>query len=131
MKTMTPIIPSTNALGEAVATVLLAYRQPNVLQGRRLIAFNVKGDENYPDHIAIGIEVPDEDEEGGRIMLNRYVLILPTPPSDTEMLKHTVHFVNYGSSEEHYNYHLMDMRLVVVAAIEYLTVGEVLEGPEH
>ena len=130
MKTMTAITASTNPLGEAAAIALLAYRQPNVLQGRTIKAFTVKGDDNYPDHIAFGIEVPDPEEVGGRIMLNRYVLVMPTPPSDTEMLKHTVHFVNYNKVDESHNYHLMNLRLVIVAAIEYLTVGEVLAGPE-
>ncbi len=129
MKTIAGIVATKNPLGVAAGAILLAYRC-EALDKKVITVEEVTDDPNHGDHFVIGIDELDHEVPGAWKRSNRSVIILPIPSvASREMFKQTVLFSNFNMVEETNHYHLMNIRLLVTAVIEYLTTGEVLEDP--
>jgi hypothetical protein len=114
---------TNNALGEAVAAMILGYRS-NELKGKTVRAERVKNDHVLGDYINISFDNIDED--GCITRSVRSVSILPTPSSDI-MMKHVVRFTNFNFVEEQREIYLLNVRALMFAIIEYLITGELLD----
>lgn len=128
VKEVTVIQPTNNNLGMAAAYMSMSYSCES-LEGKKIIAQNVKDDSVIGDYVAIVLE--ETDEEGARFVGNRMVAILPVPMDVNGNvkagMKHIVRFTNYNRLEEQREFHFMNIRLLANAIIEYLLIGELAD----
>lgn len=116
----TPITPTNNVLGVAVAHLVLAFNYApkyNKMDTNKvsLRALMVENDQRFGDHVKITGTILEGEDAGAESF--RYVVIHSCPPGRTE---HTVRFINFGHEEEVDQYHYGELSQLVQDTINHI-----------
>ena len=123
MKPTPIIIPPNNAAGLAAAAMLSGFRN-EILAGKKIVAEEVHEDTVIGPHIAISYESKDDEIEG-MVRSMRKVCVCPTPPNASHEMKHNVFFMTSTRVVEQRSYHVMNVRMLCMAALDFFTLGSI------
>jgi hypothetical protein len=128
MKPTPIIIPANNAAGLAAAAMLSGFRN-QILAGKKIVAEEVHEDSVIGPHIAISYAQRDNDGDvEGWVRSMRKVCVCPTPPNASHEMKHNVFFMVSTRVVHQRAYHVMDVRMLCMAALDFFTEGTIDDG---
>ena len=117
----TPILHSVNPLGYILALLFLEKQQfLNKEHEMEPIAEFVSDDQQFGDHVRLTVRHLVGEEEGA--LSTRNVIVHNAPKDIRDFV---VRFVNYSKDDEVITYRLSDVASLKVAAINYLTTGDI------